>query len=833
MIMGYFSRESKLSILCHGLGFSIVTGILCLVIPTVPVHAAGGLVSLGDSDIAQIIGDEDSQFGWAVDQAGDMNGDGFGDVIVGAAGSDGTKGAAYIILGSSAGITAQTLADNSVIKFSGEAIGDYAGFSVAGVGDLNADGYDEVVVGAYKNDAGGSDAGAAYIVYGSSTLSDITLSAATTTKMTGQAAGDYAGFSVASAGDYNHDGFLDMLVGAPLHGASDTGCVYLVYGRATLPVSDPTLAASGTITKYTGESASDQAGTAVATAGDINNDDYGDIIIGAPGHSSERGAVYILTGEDFPSSATLSSSNAIKYTGEATGDQAGSAVAGVGDMNGDGFDDSVIGAKFNDAGGSDSGAVYIILNGLSSVDLTLGTVNSNIIKLIGEDALDLTGYSVGFAGDLNNDGYNDVFIGSLLNAVGDISGGSVYLLYGSASLQHSFLSSSSAVKFVAEQDDNFVGQTVASAGDVNNDGKNDFIIGAYGYTETISIGAAYVVSPQAIGTTLTGSSSITHECATTYSDAGATAVDPYTNTTLTVTTTGTVTTTTPNTSTLTYTAAANIFNLQAIKTRSVVVTDTRVPVITRTGEASITITQGSAYSDAGATATDSCDTSVSVSTAGTVNTNTAGSYTLTYSATDDSGNNATTVTRTITVVAAEDSTTSPTPTEDHGLITAVTKNQAVLTINYEDGAIQTVDPFTGKSNFRYLLSDDQSSVIITNGKTLYIYTNGVKVAQKNIGKVVVKHKYYSLKQANFYSGYNSIIIAVNDGHKNKLTVIRLLSDHTLAKMVSKNKTIVQKNPIKLSSIQSRHIITVRSGSKQTLVVVKYKLTKKGELKIVE
>src|SRR6185503_15215080 len=199
--------------------------------------------------------------------AGDVNGDGYADVIGGADGNDaggGNAGRAYVYYG---GPGADAVAD---LTLTGAAAGDQYGFSVSTAGDVNGDGYADVIVGAYRNGAGGVDAGRAYVYYGgpvADATADLTL--------TGAASDDQFGYSVSTAGEVNGDGYADVIVGAVRNdaGGVDAGRAYVYHGGpAADAIADLTL---------TGAAAGDFFGVSVTTAGDMNGDRYADVIVGA------------------------------------------------------------------------------------------------------------------------------------------------------------------------------------------------------------------------------------------------------------------------------------------------------------------------------------------------------------------------------------------------------------------------------------------------------------------------------------------------------------------------------------------------------------------------
>jgi len=368
--------------------------------------------------------------GLIVGAAGDVNGDGFADIIVGAPNAGGSDGAAYVIFGKANGLASLSLLDMTPtqgFKILGKPNGDEStGMSVSGAGDINGDGYDDLIIGAPFGDAGGLDAGQAYVIFGKATgfgtidLSNLAASAGFVVQ--GDAAGDHAGFSVSAAGDVNNDGYDDIIVGAP--DANNThqlgGEAYVIFGKAggfgTVLLSG--LTASTGFVIY-GAAAADHAGFSVSGAGDVNNDGYDDIIIGAPGNDNLRngaattdaGEAYVIYGRaggfgpiDL---SNLSSAAGFIVQGSAANDQAGFSVSGAGDVDGDGSDDLIIGAPFNDRGAINAGAAYVISGQLDFlVDL-----------------------SVSGSGDFNNDGRDDVLwrnnFGTVTDWLGQNDGGFV------------------------------------------------------------------------------------------------------------------------------------------------------------------------------------------------------------------------------------------------------------------------------------------------------------------------------------------------------------------------------------------------------------------------
>ena len=389
-------------------------------------------------------------FGARVSGAGDIDGDGFADILVAASNELGGLGGFYVYQGGADGID---LGSELRLRELEDSYGtDHV--AVAGAGDVDGDGYDDVVLGDWMAEPGLVHAGAIFVYWGgpdSLSPDSVQRVVASDKEMS-----DKLGCSVAGAGDLDGDGYADLIVGAT--GVADEGAAYAYYGSAS--------GVDGSREdklEVDGLDSSTSFGNSVAGAGDTDGDGLSDVVVGAM-NSYGSAFVYSGTGRgiEWTPQAELEASDG--FAGDAFAD----SVDGAGDVDGDGYDDVVVGAPGKDLVGDRSGAAYVYRGSSDGID------PDTEVQLVQADAADQDwlGRNVAGAGDVDGDGYDDLIIGA---HGANEQKGAAYLFVGGPDGP----TTDSQLRLVpAHGVGGFYGSGVAGAGDVDGDGYDDVLVGA-------------------------------------------------------------------------------------------------------------------------------------------------------------------------------------------------------------------------------------------------------------------------------------------------------------------------------------------------------------------
>lgn len=393
------------------------------------------------------------------------------------------------------------------VRIHGPAANAQTGSSVAVVGDAARHGHADVLVAVFNT--GEYRPAIAYLVHGKRLRASVdlaglenrgfTITGASTESLDGDA------FSVAAAGDVNGDGLPDLALGDEYDGAGGegAGAAYVVFGgRASSNVDLAKLGRGGF--KIIGAHPGDLAGASVSSAGDVNGDGLTDVAVATHCCSGEPSPVYVVFGARYPAEVDLGKlgKRGFRIDGAVPEDFFGIALAPAGDVNGDGRPDLIVGAPYDDAHGDGSGAAYVLFGQKQSENVDLRSLGRRGFRIAGAEEHDLTGVSVGGAGDVNGDGLADVVVGA--NSASPkrrsdfgSSAGAAYVVFGSRSPTNVDLRSlgTHGYRIDGAAGSDGVGIAVAGAGDFNGDGLGDVVIGADGASSNrrATSGSAYVV----------------------------------------------------------------------------------------------------------------------------------------------------------------------------------------------------------------------------------------------------------------------------------------------------------------------------------------------------
>jgi len=424
--------------------------------------------------------------GTSVSDAGDVNGDGLDDFIVGAAGGN----EAFLIFGRESGFAADfdlsALDGEDGVRLAG--VTSSAGYDVRAAGDINGDSFDDIIISERGSYLGhvvfGADGG-----FGAS-LNLADLDGADGFTIDASAFGRLAGYAVGGAGDINGDGFKDIVIGSPEADPYDSGAAHIIFGgpgdfSATIDLA--ALDASQGF-QVTSVAADDQTGFSLDSLGDVNGDGVDDLLIGAQradaGAGFNAGAGYVIFGviDGFQTDvnlADLDGADGFRMEGSTGNDLIGRAVAGVGDVNGDGLNDFLIASGF----AGSSGEAYLVFGSDASfaATLDLGALDgTDGMQIVGADSGDNAGFDISGVGDVNGDGFADFAISAPFAASRN---GEAYVFFGKAggfdaSFDLSNFDSADGFRIDGATASGQLGIGIGGGGDIDGDGLDDLIVGA-------------------------------------------------------------------------------------------------------------------------------------------------------------------------------------------------------------------------------------------------------------------------------------------------------------------------------------------------------------------
>ncbi len=419
-------------------------------------------------------------------QPNDFDGDGYADVVIGARDLDAPQvdeGTVYVFYGSARGL----VVDPHAIDDPSDQANAYFGTSIAAVGDLDADGYGDLAVGAQGYDGEQADEGNAFVFYGRA--SGLASTPDVEIDSPEGAAGGLFGAVVTGAGDLDGDGYADLAVDAA-GTASRRGKAFVFYGRAMGVGRAPDVAIENPLARP-----NTSFGHWMDGAGDVDGDGYSDLAIGAyelDAEQTDEGGAFLYHGgvrglETEPRTAFPNPSHVAEGA-------FGVRVLGGVDLDRDGYADLAITAHGQSMPEPKEGGAFVFAGSAMGVDPDPTATVDNPA----DEALSRFGAALG-GGDLDGDGYDDLAVGAYLLGGGDNDGeGAAYVYPGS----DDGIGTGPRIELAnpTGQTDGSFGIALASPGDIDGDGYDDLVVGAYLQTSEVSIeGVVYVYYGSADG----------------------------------------------------------------------------------------------------------------------------------------------------------------------------------------------------------------------------------------------------------------------------------------------------------------------------------------------
>ena len=433
----------------------------CLIVSLLTAIAS----AQGDLRFSLTSANPQSALGTGVSTVGDIDGDGCADVVVGAPGDQGFDGVVRVVSGRSGAVIYTRSGPGSLGEF---------GYAVSAAGDLNLDGYPDVIVGSLNETNTLSFQGAARVISGewiAKTAQGATPSGPEFLfTWFGNGAGDNFGVVVADVGDIDSDGHPDVAVGAPRDDDQGSNCGSIsVFSGAD----------GSRLRIVFGDVAGDQLGHAISKAGDIDGDGYADLFgaaFDATHGGFRRGMARVYSGEWIAKTAQGQVPNTPEFFatfyGSSVNERFGMYIDGLGDSDGDGVPDLVVGAPSADTNGLNAGSVFVYSGAwIAQTAAGLSPAGSGLLHSFhGDLPGDDMGISVAAAGDLDGDGLGDIIAGAKLSDAAAVNGGMVRAWSGSdGRVLRSWYGKTAGGEY---------GNQVSGAGDVNGDGFDDVLISA-------------------------------------------------------------------------------------------------------------------------------------------------------------------------------------------------------------------------------------------------------------------------------------------------------------------------------------------------------------------